>query len=73
MVNFDLLGRERPAIIVMLLTRPNPLDRYEEELLAMGDEYLQKQFNWLDSIVAGIGPNTLFYFRRIFSSVLGHF
>lgn len=59
MVNFDLLGRERPAIIVMLLTRPKPLDRYEEELLAMGDEYLQKkQFNWLDSLMADVGPNT---------------
>lgn len=46
----------------MLLTRPRHLDRYEEELLAITDNFfffffLQQQINWPESTTASVGPN----------------
>lgn len=41
----------------MLLTRPRLLEGYEEELLAVEIFFIEKQIHWLDSTVAGVGPN----------------
>ena len=68
LVNFDPLGRETPGISTMLLTRPNILERREEELLTveMFFCFFIKPIHWFDFTVAGVGPKISFVLSCFF-------